>query len=479
MSQTEAEMWAGMEKTAESGQLVYSGPAGSEIQALEREMFDRGWHDLNLFGMPGRFYQGNSLGLALALQCADVKARDISKVDMLLWERVGRGWRMVEPGRSDIARLLMEQPNDSDMTWPEFWRMLVLHLSMAQNAYVYKDMAQDGTILGLYPLMPTQVRMLVSASGKIFYEVIAHTEFQRAILGDNYFILPADRIIHLRDRIVDGVSGLSNTILGDPTFSLMSAIGDYQTALFGNGGKQTMVFETDQQFGDEAKSNAAFQRLKSQLTERTNKSTATGAPILLEAGLKAKAISLNAKDAATTESFTQQIMRICGLMNVPPHKIFALDSVAYSNMASMDRQYANDSLVPIARNIEIKFRNALLPRRLWASREPQFDRAQLMANDPESLNKLLATAMGTGLMTINEGREVMPFRLNPIAEGGDDRTVPVNMALVKPDGTVRQAAQGQNATQPNPGQDGSPDNNAPPAEPAKGGPRLVASNGAA
>jgi hypothetical protein len=46
-------------------------------------------------------------------------------------------------------------------------------------------------------------------------------------------------------------------------------------------------------------------------------------------------------------------------------------------------------------------------------------------------------------MTINEGRELLPFGLNPL-KAGDVRMVPVNMALVDEDGNVvQQAASGQ------------------------------------
>lgn len=459
MSQTEAEMWAAMsEKTSETGQYVYSGPTTLTDEATKREMFDRGWQELSLTGSIAR---SNALALSIAIQCADIKARDISKVDMLLWQRDGRGWKMVDPSANPIARLLMEKPNDTDMTWAEFWRMTVVHYELAQNAYIYKDIALDGTILGLYPIMPSRCRMLVSASNRLYYEIMTGTDYERVALGQEYFVVPAERMIHIKGRLLDGVNGLSSLVLGNPTFDLMNSISQYQTSLFANNGRQTLVFETDTIFDDDAKSDLAFRRLKEQLRDAARKASVNGDPILLEAGLKAKAVSVNAKESSTTESYNQQVMRICGLMHTPPHKIYALEAVAYNNMETLDRSYANDSLLPTAVTIEGKMRNQLISRNLWARYSPQFDRAQLMANDPKSLDALVKTGMSTGLMSINEGRDALPFRLNHLAEGGDDRTVPVNMALVKPDGTVRQAADGQNPTNPGAGEDQSPDNNAP------------------
>lgn len=430
------------------------------------DQFEFGWSDVSDFlGIGGRAARGgifgrDAVGMGLAIQCADRKAQDIAKAEMLLWKRKGRGWTMVEHTQHPVARLLMTRPNDQH-TWTEFWRMMIMHYELAQNAYALKRIATDGTVLELIPIMPGRCRPRVAyPSGKLFYEIFAGTEYERAVLGETYMIVPADRIIHLRGRLWDGLYGLSSLALGTPIFDLVSAIADYQTNIFGNDGKQPVVFQTDKVFGDGQLADAAFRRLKQQLTDKIRKASANGDPILLEAGLEAKVIALNARDGQTTESFNQQVMRICGLMNMPPHKIFALEAVAYNNMAAMNRQYYSDCLHPTAHGIQEKFRNALFKIDDWPVFSPQFDQVALMATDLEALTKLVDTAMKDGLMTFDEAREVLPFRLNPLAGGGDQRMVPVNMSLIAADGTVVQAGTGQNPTQPGAGEGESPDNNA-------------------
>lgn len=461
MSQTEAEMWSGLAKSDEAGQLVYSGPAKDPREAITREMYDRGWDDLGFLGVGSGYYRGSATGLSLMIMCADVKARDISKAEMLLWRRrSARGWDMVEAGQNPVAYQLMTKPNATAMTWNEFWRMVVLHLETAQNAYVYTPRTTEGDIEEYIPIMPGRCRMRVSDRGRIFYEIVAVTEYDLAVLGESYIIVPESDVIHFRGRLMDGVNGLSNLALGTPILDLISAIGAYQTKLFGGDGKQPLVFEMKEGFPNSDAGLAAYKRLKEQLREATRRANASGDAILLEAGLTAKAIAINSKDAETTGSFTQQVMRMCGLMDVPPHRIYALEAVAYNNQTAMDRQYVNNCLMPLATNIEIKFRNHALPEREWPALRPEFDRAALMSNDPETLEKLVKVGMGTGLMTFDEGREVMPFRLNPLKKGGDQRTVPVNMSLIDADGVVIQAGSGQNATQPGAGQDESADNNA-------------------
>ncbi|MCR5875160.1 phage portal protein [Phenylobacterium sp. J426] len=418
------------------------------------------WSELGLDGsiLRGR-NAAEAVGLGLAIQCASVKARDIAKAEMLLWKRGrGRSWSIVEPDEHWLAAMLSERPNDIH-SWTEFWRMVILHLEVAQNAYVIKDIRRDGTVTELLPWMPGRTRRRVSEDGRLFYEFAAYTEFETAQLGGASVILPASRVIHLRGRMWDGLSGLSNAVLGNPIFELLGAINSYQTNLFGNDGQTPLVFETDRAFEGE-QANAAFRRLKDQLAERTRKLRTRGDPILLEAGLKAKSVAMNSDQALTTGAFNQQVLRVCGLMEVPPSKIYALESIKYDNQAALNLQYAADCLIPITRNIAEKFRNELLPRKEWGTYWPEHDETELLQGDPASMAKLVDSGLKNGALEINEAR-VRYYGVNPIP-GGDVRMVPVNMALVDRDGRVIQAATGQAA--PDQNEPEEPDEEAPETE---------------
>lgn len=399
------------------------------------------WETLTFQPNVNRTYSSDALGLSLAMQCGDVKARDIAKSEMVLWRKKGREWIEVEPRQHWFARMLARQPNEFH-TWSEFWRMVVIHLEMSQNAYILKVINRQGDVLELIPIPSGRCRPRVGNNGGMFYEIKADTEFNRARIGGYEVVVPADRMIHLRGRMYDGAMGVSNIRMGEPLFDLMGAISKFQTELFGSDGRQSLVFESASDtagFGPGDQADAAFQRLKKQLTERWRK----GEPILLEAGYKAKVVSQSARDAMTTEAFNSVVSRICTLMHTPPHKIFALESVKYDNAAAADNLYANDCLIPIAKNIEEKFRQALFTEDEWDILWPEFDRMPMIAGDPKTMIEVIDRATKLGLMTVNEGRERLPLSLNPI-KGGDVRMVPVAYAMVDSDGNVaQQAATGQ------------------------------------
>lgn len=416
------------------------------------------WETLTFQRNVNTYNYRDSAGLALAMLCADVKARDMAKSDLFLWKRVAKRWSVLEPRQHWMAKRLARVPNQWH-SWGEFWRMTITHLELAQNAYILLEKNRMGEVTAMIPIPAGRCRPRITPAGALFYEIAATTEFERAQIGtEGYLIVPSSRMIHLRGKMYDGLMGVSNLQLGDPLFNLYGAITRFQTQLFGSDGRQPLVFESDSAvFGIGDQADAAFRRLKEQLTDRVRRMNNTGDPILLEAGYKAKVIAQNARDAMTTDAFNAMVMRICGLMQCPPHKIFAYESVKYENMASADNQYANDCLLPLATNIEDKFRNALLDEETeWDTLAFEFDRLPLLAGDPKTLSDILDKAVKNGAIEINEYRERLPLDLNPI-DGGDVRYVPVNMAIVDRSGKIIvQAATGQNQGQEDPADPGAP-----------------------
>ena len=388
----------------------------------------------------------SELGFGLAMQCAAVKARDIAKSGMYLWKldlnAKHERWDKIKPNEHPFARLLARRPNQYH-TWNQFWTMVLLHYGLTGNAYILIDRNRRGDVVQLLPIQPARVQILISKSGRLFYEIAIQTEFEAATIGAETTIVVADSsMIHLTSDMLDGVKGISPLVIGGKTFDLVGSISGFQSDLFSNNGRMQVAFGTDREFGNADLANAAFARLKSQLAIAARKYNETGEPILLEAGLKPYPLGNNAKDSLTTDSYTQQLERICGLMHVPPHKIYHYGNGAkYSNMAEADNQYASDCLIPIADGIEDAFRLTLLPEDQWEEYWPEFDRERMTSSDTAATNERIKIGLTTGAMMINEARERLS--LNPI-EGGDKLLIPVNMALMDEDGKItQQAAAGQ------------------------------------
>ncbi len=404
-----------------------------------QSMQDRLWETLTFQqNIPfQRIKPDSALGLSLAIQCASIKARDIARAEMQLWRKEGSAYRLVDSGGHWFARLLARRPNPYH-SWPEFWRLVFMHYGLAQNAYIWKEIQRNGEVLGLYPLPPARVMPMVNGR-RMFFEFAPQTEFERGLFGTERVRIPDDQIIHLRGRMWNGVTGMSNEQLGDPLFELLGNIGRFQSNLFKADGRLPIVFESKTaNFATGDQADGAFRRLKAQLSDAVRRMATFGDPILLEAGYEAKVIAQNAREAMTAEAFNAAVQRVCLLMEIPPSKIYALESVKYDNQATLNAQYANEILKPMARDASEKFRLSLFSDREQESYWPEFDQLELLSGDPASLTDIVDKAVKSGLMTINEARERIPLGLNPIQNGGDVRYLPTSYAIVDPDGKIRQ-----------------------------------------
>ena len=72
----------------------------------------------------------------------------------------------------------------------------------------------------------------------------------------------------------------------------------------------------------------------------------------LEEGMKFNPIGRNPEESQALESRKFQVVEICRLMGVPPHKVFDLDRATFSNIEQQNIEYVQESIAPMAVKIE-------------------------------------------------------------------------------------------------------------------------------
>ena len=119
------------------------------------------------------------------------------------------------------------------------------------------------------------------------------------VLGN--LVLLQDEILHLRCFSRDGMIGQSPLVRSAGAVGLAMAQADLASSQAERGFTPDLAFSTDREFGNADLANAAFARLKDQLSERVAKlGRGAAASILLEAGLKPTALPANNRDSNCT-----------------------------------------------------------------------------------------------------------------------------------------------------------------------------------
>lgn len=366
-----------------------------------------------------------ALEQAAFLLCVDVIAQDVAKATLRLKERISpKTSRIVMYDQHPIAGLLADEPNQRH-TWYEFCEMLGLWGAITQNTYAYVIRNRVGDPMELIPLVPSQVMEPRVSGRSIYYDIVARTEHERALLGGTFVTAHERDMIHIRGRLLDGLTGYSTMIVGRKTLQTASQIEDYRSNLFGEDGQLRGVFTKP----DGAMSEPAFIRLREQMRALMNNVRARNDPIVLEEGVKFEKISSNPKEAELTLQFEAQINQTIRLLRVPPHKVFQLDTVKYENLETMEKAYVGDTLIPICRRFEERYKKVLLQ---GADRQRFFfehDRDEMSIRDTKAHTERVVKAAERGIIDLDEARAELGYNEYP-GGGGKVRIIPANAYLV-------------------------------------------------
>jgi HK97 family phage portal protein len=257
--------------------------------------------------------------------------------------------------------------------------------------------------------------------------------------------LPAEQMVHIRGRMIDVFRVTSNTEMCRGAYALIAAIKNYQTKLFRNFGRHALSFETAEIFGAGAAGEAAFRRLKAQLATGVHKLAEDNTPLLLEAGLSAKLLSMNADDTKADAALLQAQYDICRAHGVPPHKVGLPIIGTYENKQTLEEEYPRSALIPVCTMIERRIEMDVFSerdRRLGYFIE--FNRDEIMLASTSSVNTRIEVGMKTATLKVDEAREMM--RRNPLGgKAGTGRLAPANMQMVGDNNEVLLKAQLANA----------------------------------
>ena len=133
------------------------------------------------------------------------------------------------------------------------------------------------------------------------------------------------------------------------------------------------------------------------------------------------------EDSQFLETRRFQVVDICRLYGVPPHRLGELAQATLNNIEQQNQQYVDSALKPTARSIEQLFNHHLLFEEERTSLECLFDFDDMTRGD--LLTRYQAYQVGTlnGWLSRNEVRA--RENMNPITDGhGDEYRVPLNTA---------------------------------------------------
>ena len=333
---------------------------------------------------------------------------------------------ILEPD-SRLHRILNLEPNAFQT--PQKWRETTLHWALNYGNGYAKVMraANMGEPVAMIPIHPSLLvkKDIVRGVPEYLFRINGKEEK----LGNR-------EVFHLQGHSEDGVNGVGVVELGKESIGRAMAMEAYGGTFFGRGGVRAGLLKRTMPFADQA----AQSRFEDEWQKKyRNGKDSFHRNILLVANSKGsdgwewEGIGSQPSEAQLVEQSRAVVADICRFYGVSPTLAQDLTDAHYNNIEHLWRAHLNTALTRWMTAFEQEVYRVLLTdaqkQAGWAVRH---DASGFLRGDFKSMLEAIAAALEKGLITINEGREMIDF--DPI-NGGEALYIQLNRQTVPGTGT--------------------------------------------
>lgn len=233
--------------------------------------------------------------------------------------------------------LLHDQPNE-EMTSFIFREALMSHILIYGNAYAQILRNGRGDVIGLYPLMPDQMKVNRDDKNRLIYIYSRYDEANPNLKEQGDIVLYADEILHITGLGFDGLVGYSPITMAKNVIGISLACEEYGATFFANGASPSGVLEHPGIIKNPERVRQAWQAAYGSANSHRT--------AILEEGMKYTPISIPNNEVQFLETRKFQLEEIARLYRVPLHLIGDLDHATFSNIEQQSLEFVKYTLNP-------------------------------------------------------------------------------------------------------------------------------------
>jgi len=345
--------------------------------------------------------------------CVRYLSNAIAVPPLKVYKRQGKGREAARDHRNWV--LLHDRPNAA-MTSFQFRQVAQAHLMTWGNFYAEREMNGRGETVGLWPLRPDRVDVVIRGREK-------HLAYR---LSDGGIVaLNPGEFLHIAGLGFDGFVGYSPVSLMREAIGLGMSGESYGARFFGSGGRVPYVVTSPVRMTPEAQDRWRKQ------WEQVHGGAGDGLKraqrvALLDEGMSVQSIGMPHDDSQFLETRRFQVEEMARINGVPQHKIQSLEKADFSNIEQQAIEAVQDAVQPWATNWE-----QVLNWELFTPAERkvyycEFNLDVHLRGDSMARAESLAIQRQWGIVNADEWRE--KENMNPLPDGqGEKYLVPLNM----------------------------------------------------
>lgn len=300
-------------------------------------------------------------------------------------------WRYYD-SLSNLDELLNIEPNPYQSAFI-FKKLMVTHILLKGNAYIFIDRNKQGVVTQLTLLEPDSVTIFIGKDGTVIYkDALSKREYDRS------------QIIHLINQTENGITGISTLQYAASTLGIAHDSENHASSFFKSGGNLAGILRPIAGTNiNSTKAKDAKNSFISALSTDLNTGT-SGSIVVLDSGLEYQPISISPADSQLLESRKYNVNDICRFFNVPPAMAFG-ESQKYTTTEEQQLDFLVNTMTPMIEKIENEFFRKLYLRQDWATSELRFDTENLMRLNATTRAEYYTKMHNLGAMTTNDIRK--------------------------------------------------------------------------
>ncbi|MBJ7535438.1 phage portal protein [Rhodomicrobium vannielii ATCC 17100] len=339
--------------------------------------------------------------LTTVYACVAAISTAIAGLPMFVYRTATEG-RVEEPAHP-LALLVRRGPNRWQ-TWPDFTEWALASVLLRGNAVIEIVTDAHGGLAALKPIPWEFCNVSFLPSGQLVYDVQDVTSIWGGT-GRTRRLL-ADEVIHIRDRTDDGLIGRSRLHRAAGAVGAAMSLQEFTGSMWRNGVHPSGAIKLDRAMTTETKA-ALREAMQPLFTGPTN----AAKMMILDQGMAWETISVSPEDAELLASRRFTVEELARLYGVPPVVIGDLSNSSFTNAETMLRAFAQLTLRHWIRKLEAEFARSLLADDYHV----EFDLSAFLRGDPETRWKSHQIAISTGVLDVNEVREIEGYNPKPQA----------------------------------------------------------------
>lgn len=357
-----------------------------------------------------------SLTLAVAFACINVLSTDTAVLPFNVYKARKSGGRDLAYDHPVNELLSLAPSADHDSI--TLRQATMGHCNGWGNGY--QEIVRDdrGRPLELVPLDPrwSETQPFRAKSGRLLYTIHGAREEPKA--------LPARDILHIAGLGWDGLIGYSPVAMCRQAIGLGIAAEMFGASFFGNGSHGSGAIKLKKNLTPTSRENLR------QSIERAHATPANANRLMiLEEGMEWEQTSINPDDAQFLETRKFQVLEVCRIYRVPPHKVMDYSQAHLANLEESNTDYLMTSLMPWLVKWEQQADRKLLTRaERMAGYTCRHDMNAFMRGNSTARGELYQILLNSGAASPTQiaGMEGLP----PV-EGGNIHLIPLNMTTVE------------------------------------------------